>query len=194
MAVIIPFGDAQAHGSIAKSVTFRRFRGKVVFQKKPHARIPGTPKQKIQRDKFKDAWKAFHALSNWALDYCKWKAIQYQTTAALFFLSQYLLTEIPSTIVHHFFWDITDLDLPETTVEEMQGLKFEFLARTDPDSDLTLAHIYDKENQFADGSQSGAYDRSVIRLVNLLETPIEIPFNYPILVWWKDFSQVYIII
>lgn len=189
MAVIIPYGDAQAHGSIANSVTFRRFRGRVVFQKKPHARVPGTPAQIVQRQKFKDAWKAFHALDYWALEYCKYKAIERQTTAALFFISQYLKDEIPSTTPHSGIKDITDLDIPEPFCTEDLGIQFSFLARTDPDVDVELAHIWDKQNQFADGVVADPYDRIVLYMHRTITDPIQLPFNYPLLVWWNNFSD-----
>jgi len=189
MAVIIPYGDAQAHGSIANSVTFRRFRGKVVFQKKPHAKVPGTPGQKAQRQKFKDAWKAFHALDFWALEYCKAKAIEQQTTAALFFISQYLTDEIPSTTVQNGIKNITDLDLPETVDTENAGIKFSLLARTDPATDVILGHIWDKLNVFVDGAVADPYHRAVLHLHRTEIDPIEIPFNYPLLIWWEDFSD-----
>jgi hypothetical protein len=190
MAVVIPFGDAQAHGSIAKSITFRRHRGKVVLQKKPHAKVPGTPKQKTQRGKFKDAWKAFHKLDFWALEYLKYKAIEHQTTAALFFLSQYLLTEVPSTTPQFGIKDITDLDLPDLIAVEDMGLRFSFLARTDPDTDVNLGYIWDKENHFYDGVVADPYNRMVICIHRVLPEPINIPFDYPLLIWWDNFSDV----
>lgn len=189
MAVVIPFGDAQAHGSIAKSITFRRFRGKVVLQKKPHARVPGTPGQKAQRQKFKDAWKAYHALDIWELNYCKAKAIEAQTTAALWFVSQYLTDEIPSTTVQTGIKNITDLDLPDLIDTEDDGIKFSFRARTDPATDVELGNIWDKENVFNDGAVADPYHRAVLRITRVDYGERIIPFNYPVLMWWEDFSD-----
>lgn len=189
MAVIIPFADAQAHGSIANSVTFRRHRGKVVFQKKPHARVPGTQKQKAQRQKFKDAWKAFHALDFWALEYCKAKATEAQTISSNWFISQYLTDEIPSTVVNYGIKDVTDLDLPDTVDVIDEGVKSSLLARTDPATDVLLGHIWDKLNVFVDGAVASPYDRAVLHIHRTEVTPMTIPFNYPLLVWWKNFSD-----
>jgi len=190
MAVIIPYGDAQAHGSIAKSVCFRRFRGKVIFQKKPHSKVKPTDKQKVQRQKFKDAWNAFHALDFWALEYCKAKAIQQQTSAALFFISQYLTDEIPSTTPLFGMKDITDLDLPETIGAVDLQAKFTLKARTDPATDVDLGNIHDKQNTFVDGAVATPYDRAVLRVEQIAEGQTVFPFNYPLLVWWKNFSDV----
>ncbi len=98
MAIIIPFADPDAHGSIANSVSFRRRRGKVVFQKKPHGKQPNTPAQQAQKTKFSDGWKAYHQLDSWEIEYLTNKAADLNTTKANLFLSQFLLDEIPSTI------------------------------------------------------------------------------------------------
>ena len=189
MAVIIPFADAQAHGSIANSVTFRRYKGKVVFQKKPHARIPGTSGQKLQREKFKDAWKAYHALDFWALEYVKAKAAEAQQYPANWFISQYLTDEIPSATVQYGIKDITDLDLPDIVGAVDLQAKFTLKARTDPATDVDLGNIHDKQNTFVDGAVAAPYDRAVLHIEQIAGGGTVFPFNYPLLLWWKNFSD-----
>lgn len=190
MAVVIPYGDAQAHGSLADSICFRRHRGRVVLQKKPHARAPGTPGQIIQRQKFKDGWVAFHSLNLWELEYVQAKATQQQTTPSNWYLSQYLTDAIPSTTKMSGIKQVTDLDLPETIGAQLDDFYFNIIARTDAGPvDWILADIEDNENLFNAGVVASPYNRALIRIGRNKTTPLEIPFDYPVLIWWNNFSD-----
>ena len=182
MAVIIPFADPDAHGTIANSVTFRRRRGIVVFQKKPHGRQPNTPAQQAQKTKFSDGWKAYHQLSAWELEYLENKATELGTTKANLFLSQYLKDEIPSVIPLNQIKEILNLSLPEPEAVIAEGLLHEFFSQIDsPLSELLLGHIYDNENITFTGSIASAHDRSFIRIENKTAGQLVIPLNYPLI-------------
>lgn len=189
MAVVIPYGDAQAHGSLADSISFRRHRGRVVLQKKPHSRQPGTPGQLAQRQRFKDGWQSYHALNLWELQYVQTKATQAQTSPSAWYLSQYLTDNIPSTTVQKGIKQITALDLPEVMGTDPQEIQFVFNARTDPDSDEELAHIWDNQNIIAPGPAVTPYDRAFIHVYYPGVDQVVIPFDYPILIYWNNFSD-----
>jgi len=190
MAVVIPYGDAQAHGSIAKSITFRRHKGKVVLQKKPHMRGVRTPAQITQQERFSDGWVAFHALDLWTLEYLQEKAILMSSSASIIFLSQYLTDAIPSTVKNNFVKEITDLDNPELVGTAADDILFEYLARIDaPPGDTVLADIEDNANIFNAGSVASPYDRLVIKLTRDDVPAIVVPFDYPLLLWYNNFSD-----
>lgn len=191
MAIVVPYGDTQAHGSLACSLTFRRFRSKVVMEKKPHPTQPNTPEQKAIRNKFKQAWKAYHALSPWTVEYLRAAAKQYGWSGANLFISQYMLDEIPSTIPMNSIKEITDLSVPEPIAPDPEGIKHRFTAIIDtPHSEITLAHIFDNENTFYPGIEAPAYNRSRLILSRTDPTPIDIPAGYPLILVWTDFNDV----
>ncbi|MCK5602654.1 hypothetical protein KAR91_12310 [Candidatus Pacearchaeota archaeon] len=182
MAIIIPFADPDAHGTIANSVTFRRRRGKVVFQKKPHGKQPNTPAQQAQKTKFSDGWIAYHQLSSWEIAYLEEKAAELNTTKANLFLSQWLLDEIPSIIPLNQIKEILNISLPEPEAVVAEGLLHEFFSQVDsPLVETLLGHIFDNENIVVTGSIAGAHDRSFIRIENKTAGEFIIPFNYPLI-------------
>ena len=190
MAVIIPYGDAQAHGSIADSVCFRRHKARVVFQKKPHARRVRSPGQLAQQQRFKDAWHEYHSITLWTLEYLKEKALLINSTAAQIYLHQYLTAEIPSTIKNSYVKQITDLDIPELIGTQPDDILFDFMARVDaPPGDTKIASISDNANVFDPGFIPSPYDRLVITVTRTNGNTIVIPFDYAILIWYKNFSE-----
>jgi len=189
MAVVIPYGDAQAHGSLADSISFRRHRGRVILQKKPHSRVPGTPGQLAQRQRFKDGWTSYHALNLWELQYVQTKATAAQTSPSAWYLSQYLTDNIPSTTVQKGIKQITDLDLPEVIGTDPLEIQFLFNARTDPATDIELANIWDNQNLITPGPVVSPYDRAYIRVYYPGVSQVVIPFDYPILIYWNNFSD-----
>ncbi len=181
MAIIIPFADPDAHGTIAGSVTFRRRRGKVIFQKKPHGKQPNTPAQQAQKEAFADGWKAYHQLSAWEIAYLEEKAAELGTTKANLFLSQYLTNEIPSTTPQNQMKEILNLSLPEPEGLVDEALLHEFFSQVDsPLAQTLLGHIFDNENITFTGSIVSAHDRSFIRIENKTAGEFVIPFNYPL--------------
>lgn len=191
MAIIIPFADPDAHGSIAGSVTFRRRRGKVVFQKKPHGKQPNTPAQQAQKEKFADGWKAYHQLNPWEIEYLTNKAVELGTTKANLFLSQYLTDEIPSTVPLNLIKTVLSLSLPEPISDITEGLLHEFKIQIDsPLAQALVAHIYDNENVPTIGATASPHNRTILRIEILDTNPIVIPFNYPLIMDYTSQSDV----
>lgn len=191
MAIVVPYGDAQAHGTIGKTLTFRRYRGTVVLQKKPHPVQPNTPAQIARRDKFVAAWVAFHALTSWELEYLEKKAVQYNMTAANLFLRQYLLDEIPSKVPMNLIREVTDLSIPVPVSPELQGLKIEIIAIEDEGPVLnTFARIYDYENIYTHIQTVETYTRAIIRLSVPDPVDIVMPMDYSLLTNWLTHGDI----
>lgn len=191
MAIVVPFGDAQAHGSLACSITFRRSRGKVVLQKKPYGKQPNTPAQQAQKTKFSNGWKAYHQLDAWALSYLQQKAAELGTTKANLYLSQYLTDEIPSTDPMTLLKEIIDISIPEPAAPENDGIKIEPFSYIDIGPvETSYGDIYDKENSFTPGAQAIAHQREFIRLTRSYVTVVNIPFDYPLIITWKAFNDI----
>ena len=95
MAKIIPFGDPNAHGSLADSVCFRRVRGGVVFQKKPNPRPSSTPAQLIQRASFTTSQGLWYGYDNGAKPFFGYRATMLGLTPRQLFCRSYLLNQLP---------------------------------------------------------------------------------------------------
>jgi hypothetical protein len=123
MAIIIPYGDPQAHGSIGGSVSFRRRFGRVIFEKKPEPKQPNSQAQLDQRAAFKaasDAWYGYDAASKL---YFFSRAPQLGMTARNLFISATLQNIMPSQ--DKMIWsriDTTQLQNLRST--ENQGIRW----------------------------------------------------------------------
>ncbi len=191
MAKVTPFGDAQAHGSICHTLTFRRFRNKVVMQHYPKPKQPNTPGQQAQKQKFKNCWKEYHKLDAWSLEYLRQKAVQENSSGSNIFMSQCLLDEVPSVVPMNGIKIITDLSLPVPVSTDTQGINFEFISVLDAGNIQTLmAWIFDNENAYNFSQETAPYTRLKIKISRTLPTEIIIPFNYPIICTWENFSDV----
>lgn len=66
MALVIPYGDMNAHGSLGDMISFRRIRGGVVMEKKPRPKITNSIAQQAVRLAFKTAnntWLGYDPIS-----------------------------------------------------------------------------------------------------------------------------------
>lgn len=190
MAKIVPFGDAQAHGSLCGSVSFRRFRGSVVFQKKPHPKQPNSAAQQVQKNKFKNAWGNYWKLLGWELSYLTEKATEIQSTKANLFMSENMITETPDDTPNNNIKKITAISLPGIIASETEGLKHKFIGLTDiGEVEQNLGHIWDKENIFSAGVTATPYDRCFIEISRPIFANLNIPANYPILIRWQDLAD-----
>jgi len=66
MAIIVPYADLNAHGSLGGSVSFRRRFGRVILEKKPYPVQPNTTAQLAQRSAFatvQNDWYSYDAQS-----------------------------------------------------------------------------------------------------------------------------------
>ena len=98
MAVVIPYGDAEAHGSICDSLSFRRSRGGVILQKKPRVKQPNTEAQQDQKQWFKDIWDEWGQLAPGQLKWLKDKATEEQTFPANYYFDKYKDEHGPSGV------------------------------------------------------------------------------------------------
>jgi len=99
MAIIVPFADPSAHGSVADSFSFRRRFNTVVFQKKPEPKQPNSAGQLAQREKFKQAAEDWYYYDEQSKDYFRERAKQLGMTARNLFLHAKLRNIMPSQIV-----------------------------------------------------------------------------------------------
>jgi len=114
MAIIIPFGDGNAHGSLAGSISFRRIRGGVVMEKKPRPRITHTVAQLACRTAFTNAnqgWYTFDLLSR---PYFESRATQIGITPRNLY-TRAVLQGIMPAVVYHDYGDIISAELVDNT-------------------------------------------------------------------------------
>lgn len=190
MALVIPYGDTQAHGSIGDALTFRRWRGRVVLEKKPYPRQPDSGPQIVHRNKFREGWIAFHTLNAQTLKYYTDLAAQLGMTPANLFLSYYLRDIVPSSDPLTEIVRITDLDLPEPNSLVSKGTKIDFLGFFDFDESVeSFGHIFDSENIFIEGVDISEYDRALLEIERGEPDPFLIPLNYPVLVKWRNAAE-----
>lgn len=129
----IPFGDINAHGSIADSLTFRRVRGGVVLQSKPRPRITNSQLQIVQRQKLTDANAAWYVLNPSSKAWVIPRATQLATTPRRLFCKNFMLNNLPalSGFSGHQIVSCQVLDPTGLTVDNF-GLYFDGLAQPDP--------------------------------------------------------------
>lgn len=98
MAKIVPYGDLNAHGSLAGSVSFRRRYNYVVFQKKPYPKQPNSAGQIAQRTAFKSALDDWYQYDAQSKEYFRLRGAQLGMTGLNLFIRAKLLNIMPSTI------------------------------------------------------------------------------------------------
>jgi hypothetical protein len=151
MAIIIPYNDPSAHGSIADSVSFRRRFNTVILQKKPHPKQPNTDAQKAQRNLFKTASTDWYSYDAWSKDYFVARGKQLGMTARNLFLSAKLKNIMPSQ--NPCIGGAADaMQLQNIRATESQGVKWRAYIFI---SDFDIGWIYDTENIFHKGSEGG---------------------------------------
>jgi len=96
VAIIIPFGDPNAHGSLADSVCFRRSRAGVIFEKKPRPIIRHTDAQLAQRTLFTTAQHEWYHYDPTSKPYIYQRAVQLGLTPRQLFARAYLLGQLPT--------------------------------------------------------------------------------------------------
>lgn len=98
MAIVRPYGDPNAHGSLNNSLTFRRYKNKVILQSLPRPRITYTPAQLTQRAKVTAGNKAYSLLTNATKFFYYKRAIQKATTRKGLFMHAHMRNFLPSTL------------------------------------------------------------------------------------------------
>ncbi len=191
MPLLVPYGDPQTHGTLAKTLTFRRYRGKVVVEKKPDPTNPRTAGQIAQRTLFSSGWDAWKVLSTWEIEYLQKQAIQLNTSASNLFMSLWLRGLTWSKTPMNLIKEITDLNLPEPVSADTQGILHEGIAAVDTaPPPRTLGSIYDNDNSFISGMVASAYTRFYFDIAGPGPTPVTAPYGYPLLITYKDFADI----
>ena len=97
MAVIIPYADPNAHGSVGGAVSFRRRYGRVIFQKKPFPRQPNTAGQLAQRTAYKNASEAWKFLNAPSKPFYNSRGSELGMTGRNLYTQAQLLSNLPNT-------------------------------------------------------------------------------------------------
>lgn len=186
MPILVPYGDPQTHGTLGKSITFRRWRGKVVMEKKPFGRQPDTPEQIAIRNKFKQAWKEWYTLNQWKLEYLETKAVQLGMTPSNLWIQMYMKDIVWSQNPLIYPEQILNMDLPEPIGEVDEEIHFTIFSFTDAaPPPKNMGSIWDAENTFTSGMSVVTKDGMYIQIETPIVTPFTIPYNYPILIEYQ---------
>lgn len=177
MAIIVPFADPSAHGTLAKSVSFRRRFNYVVFQKRPVPVQPNTPEQLAQRLKFKQASFAWYSYDAESKKYFIRRAKDYNWTPRNLFIHAYLRGIMPSQI-NLSTGDMNNAQIQNLRSPEPQGLQWYF-----EQPFCGLGRIFDYENVYYDIA-GGSPGRVIMMIWNSLGQDITLPFRDGI---WTEF-------
>lgn len=190
MAVCIPYGDAQAHGSICDSLSFRRSRGKVVLQKKPRVKQPNSQAQKDQKQWFKNTWSSWFQLNSGQLTWLRQEAQAEQTFPANYYFDNIKDVHGPNGIQQNRIKHITDMFLPVILGAAPFTMNF-VPERTiiSPYSGVGGGTLWDDQNVFSPVAVYTAYDVLGINIIRHLDPAFSIPDNHEILIdytLWDD--------
>ena len=185
MAKITPYADPNAHGSI-RDFSFRRWKGRVIFQPKPIPKQPNSAAQIAQRTAFKNAVSAWYSLTQVSKDFYNTRATFYGWSGINLFIYASLNGLLPSTTPISLK-EITTLDIITPVCGAGEGVRFKF-TQLSPSSER--ARIDDPtENASYYGANTPAR-AVVVQTERLSGTTIDFPFRYGITMTWKDGADV----
>jgi hypothetical protein len=104
MAIITPFADPNAHGSIAKTFSFRRSMHGVIFEKKPYPSQPDSVDQLAQRQLFLDAIASWKTLSGMTREFYNTRGKDFNLSGYNLYLKHFLSNTLPSTTPLWIHW------------------------------------------------------------------------------------------
>lgn len=168
MAVIVPYGDANAHGSICDSLSFRRARGKVVLQKKPRVVQPNTAGQQEQKQWFKDTWKDWFKLDAGQIEYLNQEATKETTYPANYYFGNLKEKQEGSLVPLNYIREVTELELLDPIAPNPGDIEW-FLSgsETPPLAGLYhLARIFDNANVKLAGTVMNPYTVWLFIVIN----------------------------
>jgi hypothetical protein len=191
MAIIIPFADADAHGSICDTVSFRRSRGKVVFQKKPKPKQPNTQAQQDQKQWWKNTWKNWRQLSTGQLAWLQAQATAEQTTPANYFFDKYKDAHGASGERQYLIKTIDNLviDNPIGSIPFHFYLRPEHYTYPAPGG-AGMGIILDNENIWHPSSYPDPLPYISLRIRREEDPPVTIPDNYSMTWTYTDIDDV----
>lgn len=129
MVLYIPFGDNQVHGALDKYLIFARRRGKVYAKKYQVPKNPNTADQKAQRLLFKDAVKAWQALTEPKKDVWRAKASGLSATGYNLFIRSYLLNPVAIPLI---ISRLNNAELLNPRATSYVGWRYYFMASIAP--------------------------------------------------------------
>lgn len=192
MAVIVPYGDANAHGSICDSLSFRRARGKVVLQKKPRVVQPNTTGQQEQKQWFKDTWKDWFKLDAGQIEYLNQEATKETTYPANYYFGNLKEKQEGSLKPLNYIQEITEIELLAPIASNPTDMEW-FLSGsvTPPLAGLiTMGRIYDNQNIRLVGDIADPYTVWVFSLVNqTVGDTFNIPDGYSMRIRYIRFDE-----
>lgn len=159
--IITPYGDSQAHGTIANTFIFVRYRG--IVYAKPY-RIPfdpKTPDQINQRQVFLAAIKSWNSQDSRTKSYYNIVTAESSINGINLFVQKYIFGQLPSTQPMELH-DIVNLSIGTTRATVLNGWTFSVHLEGFPPS---LGSIADNENLFYDGSASGVDRQPKINII-----------------------------
>lgn len=186
MAIIIPYGDTNAHGSLGGSLSFRRRFGRVVLQKQPFPVQPNTPAQLAQRTAFKNAsydWYSYLAMSK---RYFQDRAPTYGWTPKNLYIHASLTGILPvQTMVP--LKQVLAAQIINTCGSGPTDNSYQFVAvRDSPFYNLSVGFIRDNENiYYPTGTALYECDRFYLSWTQTAT----IPFRYGIWIQWKNWDD-----
>jgi len=191
MAIIIPFADADAHGSICDSVSFRRSRGKVVFQKKPKPKQPNTQAQKDQKQWWKDTWKSWHTLTAFQLAWLQAKATAEGTTPANYYFDKFKDTHGASGERQYLIKTIDDIVIDNPIGGSVSHIRFNpSWYSIDPLGGSGMGVIFDTDNVWYPTTYPDPLPYLDLRINRLADPPITIPDDYSMTWTYTDINDV----
>jgi len=186
MAIIIPYADPNAHGSLGGAVSFRRRFGRVVFQKIPIPKNPNTPAQQAQRTAFKNAstdWLSYNAVSK---GYYYTRAPELNWTARNLFLSAKLGNKMPDQTYINIREVSEGQILTPIGASSNEGY-FSIAGRGTPNPIWhTFGYINDNENVwYSNGALATQHDAIRVRCYN----PNQSIWRYGVWIKFRDWSD-----
>lgn len=193
MAVIVPYGDPDAHGSICDSLSFRRSRGKVVLQKKPRVKQPNTPAQQQQKGWFKNTWNDWYTLGAGQLKTAKTKADEEDTFPANYYFAGHKETQEGNQVDLHFIKSCSTIHIDNTVGSTPGHIEIQLnTVQTPPLTGIyPVQRITDNQNVPLGGSVVAPYQAWFFLFINQSATiPVTIPEGYSLTFTYTKFDDV----
>lgn len=187
MAIVSPYGDPNAHGSIARAISFRRRWGRVVMEKKPYPIQPNSAGQIAQKAAFSAAQTGWNTLSVAQKPYYLLRAPTLEMSERNLYTKAYLLNILPS-YTGFYPRQITAAQLMDPIGTAANDLQFVFnVWGGGPPVWNKLGEIWDNENTLKNtATWAGAYTWFQIAIT----LNIAMPFRYGIALTVLDQSSV----
>ena len=182
MAICTPYGDPNAHGTIGKSISFRRQFGRVILQKAPFPFDPNTSAQQTQRTAFKTANYNWYQLPTAQKTYYNVRGPELGISPRNLYISASLKGILPS-YTSRLLREVLTAQIMQPIGTGATDIEIEFyFRRYSPDAWIYMWNIYDNQNVLAGTSNVLPAGRPYIKVINT----IDIPFRYGIFVTWAD--------